>query len=499
VTRATAAETGVANSSSVLVPLILTAWLAGVAAFAWWRIPFHDEWFSITLARDTPRDRFFASLNADVHPPWIAMLDRGLESLVPDRRVLPIPRIVASFTAIVLLRDVARRRWTASPPVWTALAAFHPVVFMFVGAVRWYPFALLADGLRAWALWAAPRSRGCAAGAFVGGAILGLAVGYGEAVLLAVDCAWLVAAKRIGSRASSVGIAAVAIAGATMTVITSPLSGHLGALLRGGATRGPGLAAFATWAALGPLGEALPPSPWFVLYAFAIPGIAWALVRGAMQPGTRAFTTWVLTVALGWALLTRSGVVHPRYSLALWYLTTCALGTLFAEPGALRAAAFVTAAYLGLDLALTIRQRSFPMADENAMSRDDCPQLVPPGAELIVSAYERTTLELQRTCEPAAPLVTAGFIRHYDGQPMGEVAVIRDAIRPGEVVDFVRVNVRGVSLEQTNNDVHAVLSERCELSETRTAGTVPQAWLRARLKPDLSKWHYTAERWRCFR
>ena len=31
---------------------ILAVWLAAAMAFAWWRIPFHDEWFSITLARE---------------------------------------------------------------------------------------------------------------------------------------------------------------------------------------------------------------------------------------------------------------------------------------------------------------------------------------------------------------------------------------------------------------------------------------------------------------
>jgi hypothetical protein len=485
------------------VALILALWLAGAVAFAWWRIPFHDEWFSITLARDTTRDRFFASLRADVHPPWIAMLDRAILAVAPEPRLLVLPRIGASFAAILLLRLVVRRQWAVSPPVWTALAAFHPVVFMYAGAVRWYPFALLADALRAWALWGAPRSRQRAAAAFVTGATIGLAAGYGEAVLLVVDSLWLVAAKRIGSRGASAGIALLGLTGAGLTIVVSPLAGHLAEeLVRGGHAGGGStfsLSALVTWGALGPLGEALPPSPWVILYVAAIPGVAWALVHAATSARTRAFTSWVITVAVGWALLTRSGVVHPRYSLALWFLTTCALGTLLVQPGLPRVAAFASAAYLGLDLALTIAQRSFPMADENVMGRDDCPRLLSPGGDLIVSAYDRTTEEIERSCAPAAPIVTAGFVRHYVAEPMGEVAAVRDALHAGQVVDFVRVNVRGVSLEQTNADVRAVLSERCDLIQTRTAGEIPHAWLRAWLKPDLSKWHYTAERWTCSR
>ena len=110
-----------------------------------------------------------------------------------------IPRIAASFSAILLLRVVVRHRWPSSPPIWTALAAFHPVVFMYAGAVRWYPLALLADALRAWALWGDPRSTRRAACAFLAGATLGPTAGYGEAVLVALDCVWLVAAKRIGT------------------------------------------------------------------------------------------------------------------------------------------------------------------------------------------------------------------------------------------------------------------------------------------------------------
>jgi len=53
-----------------------------------------------------------------------------------------------------------------------------------------------------------------------------------------------------------------------------------------------------------------------------------------------------------------------------------------------------------------------------------------------VTAYARTSVELERTCKPGTPVVTSGFVRHYVGDPMGEVAGIRDALHPGEIVDF---------------------------------------------------------------
>jgi hypothetical protein len=334
----------------------------------------------------------------------------------------------------------------------------------------------------------------------VAGATFGVAAGYGEVVLLAVDCAWLVAAPRIGTRARSAMICALAMVGASTTIMVSPLSGYVPRLVHGGrASLGLRPSALIAWAALGPLGEALPALPWTALYVGAITAVVWAVGRAATHSHTRLFTLWLVTVAAGWAFLTSSGVGHPRYSLALWFLTTCALGILLARRGLARLAALASAAYLAFDLALTIGQRSFPMADENMMVGADCRRLLPLGADLIVTAYARTTAEIERTCKPGVLIITAGFVRHYPAQRMGEVAGVRFALVAADVVDFVRVNVSGVSLEQTNDDVRTVLAERCRLAETTTAGEIPHRWLRELLKPGLSSWHYTSERWRCSR
>jgi len=73
----------------------------------------------------------------------------------PDRRILCLPRVAASLTALVIMRRVVLKTWPGVGPLLVTLAAFHPIVFFYAGAVRWYPFAFLADALRAWAIWCA--------------------------------------------------------------------------------------------------------------------------------------------------------------------------------------------------------------------------------------------------------------------------------------------------------------------------------------------------------
>jgi hypothetical protein len=233
--------------------VVLAAWLVGAVVFAWRRIPYNDEWYSITLARDTTWPDFKASLVADSHPPWIALLDRALMGVCPDRRILCLPRVAASLTALVIMRRVVLKTWPGVGPLLVTLAAFHPIVFFYAGAVRWYPFAFLADALRAWAIWCASRRRDGAL-AFLAGAVVGVMSSYGEGLLVAVDACWLVARQR--DRAA-LRTAAFGVAGALATVLAAPivrawpdLPGSRGASV---------VANLIAWAIPGPLGSVVVP------------------------------------------------------------------------------------------------------------------------------------------------------------------------------------------------------------------------------------------------
>lgn len=500
--RPGSSEPGAELDADGLPRVALLAWLVIAAAFACWRIPFHDEWFSITLACDTTWPRFSASLAADVHPPWVAWLDRAVITAGAGRHGLALVHLLASFVGIVVLRRVVATVWPSVSPLWLSIAAFHPVVLMYAGATRWYSFALLADALRAWAIWGSPRSPRRVAFGFVAGSALGVAAGYGEVVLVAIDCVWLfVRGRGSHGRSGKAGIACVVVlaalaAAGTCLVAAAPLASLFAA--RAGSFSS---SALVSWAALGPLGEAFLPWPWTLLVLLAIPGFALAMTRALTRADTRPFFLWIASTGLGWAVLTAAGVAHPRYSLALWYLVACALGIPFAESGLARAAAFATAAYLGLDLGLTLRARDFPFADENELQAANCTALLSsPEADVLVTAYARTQLELERACRPSSPVVAANFIHHYLDDPGGETAPIRTALARARLVDFVSVNVSssdGAGIAQTNDDVRAVLAEQCKLEQSHPAVLVPHYALKAFFKPSVQPWHYTTERWRC--
>ena len=463
--------------------LVLVAWLVAAILFAWRRIPFYDEWYSITLARDATWPEFKAALAADVHPPWLALLDRALFAVCPDRRVLCLPRLAASFVAILLLRHVVLRHWPSVGPTLTALAAFHPVVFMYAGAVRWYPFAFLADATRAWARWGASSRRAAKLG-FFGGAVLGVVSGYAEAVLVAVDAAWLIGRER---ERGSVATVACSGAAAAVTVLAAPF-------VRGWwipAAEKPFLRSLVTWATLGPLGSVIVPWPLTLVVLMALPGLSWALARALRAGAARPFSMWIVTVGLTWAALAKH-VEHPRYSLALWYLTTCALGLLRGSRLA-DGARLASASYLGLSLWLTVRQHDFAFKDDNEMSPSDCALLVPNPSTLVVTAYARTAEELKRICH-VPDVVSARNARIY--APQHDLAPLRAALNAGPVT-FVHTNAPGPVLDDVTDRLHDTLAERCRLEDVRQVASSPLARLRRALKPDSPLFHYTTERWAC--
>jgi hypothetical protein len=464
-------------------PAILAAWLAAATLFAWHRIPFFDESYSIALARDTTWADFKSALAADVHPPWLALLDRTLFAACPDRRILCVPRLAASFAAILLLRRVVLRQWPHVGLAVTALAAFHPVVFMYAGAVRWYPLAFLADATRAWALWGTSNRRAGKV-AFFGGAVLGVLSGYAEGILAAVDAAWLVGRERDRSAMATVAASGAA---ALITVLAAPF-------VPGWPPAGPEkpfLRSLVTWGALGPLGSVVVPWPYTPVLLLALPGLVWALARALRHGGPPSFSSWLVTTGLAWAALA-DHIEHPRYSLALWYLTTCALGLLRGSRLA-DTARFATASYLGLALWLTVRQHDFAFKDENEMSPSDCALLLPAPATLVVTSYSRTQEELRRICHVPG-VVSARNARIY--APQADLTPILEALGAGPVT-FVHTNAPGSVLDDVTERLRSRLAERCTLEAIHLVAPSALARLRGLFKPESPAFHYATERWMC--
>jgi hypothetical protein len=465
---------------------ILAVWLAAATLFAWRRIPFYDEWLSISLARDATWPQFKEAVANAGHPPWLALADRALYAVCADRRILCVPRLVASLAGILVLRRVVLRQWPEVGPTVATLAAFHPVVFMYAGAVRWYPFALLADAVRAWALWGTSHRRS-ARWAFLGGAVLGFLSGFAEALLVAVDAAWLLRKTR-DRRA----LATVAVAGAVAlgTLFAAPFipgwprdvfpSGG-GAILR----------SIVAEAALGPLGTVVVPWPTTPIVLLAVPGLVWGFARALTNTSTRPFAWWTVTVAVSWTALLTIRIPHPRYSLALWYLTTCTLGLL--RGGRLaQLSQLATASYIALALWLTLRQHDFAYADENEMASSDCGLLVTNRSALVVTSYLRTAEELRRICG-APGVVSARNARVYGSD---DIAPIRDALRAGAVT-FVHVNAPGTMVDDASERLGHILSERCNLEEVRYVEPSSLAPLRRVFKGEAATFRYTSESWIC--
>ena len=131
--------------------LILAFFVVAATLFASARVPFDDEWFSLTLLSEASDEAFWRSLARDMHPPWLAMMDHALWSFWPDRLPLIIWRALACGLAAALWLAILRPLKAKRPWVF-ALALLHPIVFYYAGAQRWYPLLMLAHALRHWAI-----------------------------------------------------------------------------------------------------------------------------------------------------------------------------------------------------------------------------------------------------------------------------------------------------------------------------------------------------------
>ncbi|MBW2733971.1 MAG: hypothetical protein JRH20_16405 [Deltaproteobacteria bacterium] len=221
-------------SPKISIALTSTLWLAVTITLAATRIPFDDEWFSITLARLPNSHDFWQSLRSDLHPPLVALIDRALLSLLQTTHWFPLQllRISASLAALLLLFSILRRHLqNSAPTLLLFIGAFHPIVLFYGGAIRWYPYLFLAQALRWWAIFgptntnATPHSHHKRQAALCTGAALGPAVGYIDMPLLALDLIffWRIHRARHGMRLAFLA----GLFGVASLLTSASLLGHL--------------------------------------------------------------------------------------------------------------------------------------------------------------------------------------------------------------------------------------------------------------------------------
>jgi hypothetical protein len=487
---------------------LVVAWAVAAFLFARSRVPFDDEWFSLTLARDTTWARFWTSLARDVHPPWVALIDRA--ALAIGRGAWPISaaHVTASALAIALISRAVRhfggRGWTA------VVAALHPIVFFYGGASRWYAFAFLADALRLYAIaraWSRPpgaRVDRATTIAFAAGALVGPMAGYVELARVAIDAfAWLWIERRRGAFADAARSIAIAVPLPVLALLVVPftraqlaLAGPVAASTRGG---------IALFLGLGPVGEAFFPPPWIAIAAVALPGLvvasvhAWRVRRPLFVAAFGSLGAWTACAPLG--------VWHPRYALAVW----CLLATLIVEAaidlfGAraslrsttlARAAVATTIAYLGIALALTVDQRSFLKGDLDAFDAGVCAPIFSNESDLVVVPYPRARDLLVAACDPKVVPVTAGWVRHYDG---GDDAIFGDLFAPllrARSVALVTVPTGGSSLTATQVRARAIVASRCRSTSIEHAVEDRFAALKPWTSPSKPAFRLEIERFSC--
>ena len=107
--------------------IVIVAWAAAALALAGSRVPYDDEWFSIELALQASPAQFWHALEHDLHPPWLAILDRAPRTDWPDVLAMQALRVVAAALAVWLVARTLSARLEL--PRWLfALAACQPIV-----------------------------------------------------------------------------------------------------------------------------------------------------------------------------------------------------------------------------------------------------------------------------------------------------------------------------------------------------------------------------------
>jgi hypothetical protein len=481
---------------------LLVLWMLAAAAFALHRVPFDDEWFSLTLASQTDWSHFWGSLANDCHPPWVALLDRALLAATRSTGALFLIRTLAVAAGLALLRRPVAAALAVDSRV-LMVAAWHPIFFFYAGAARWYPFVFLASALRLSAL-LAERPLGRATRArFTIGALLGPAASYADLPFAAVDAVFLLwRGRTVSSNRKLLLSAALTAFAVAAPLVLSPLK-VADALSAAGVGPSVGISSLkrtATWLGLGLAGEAFLPVPlvWPVLAALPAGVAQFALIRLWREGRHPLFSVWVAATAGTWIVLGLLGQVwHPRYSLLVWWIVAICVVKLLLEGQRLaRILALCCLICWGLSLVATVSGRGFVKADLNALTPDVCAAIRRAGSvDFIVAPYPRTAAMLRQSCPVSVPILTLPLVRHFPdlGEQLAELRV-----RPAQARTLLLVEDPVTSsLAVTNERVRAEIGQRCRSDYRARTGTLPFVSFKQQVLGQTRGKRFVIERFRC--
>ena len=473
----------------------LLLWSCAALALAASRVPYDDEWFSLDLAFRANRAQFWDALAHDVHPPWVALIDRAVAQVCSAPIALQSVRVAVSLLAIAILARALSSR--LGVPRWAfALAAAHPLLLFYSGAVRWYPFLLLAHALRAYAIWHADVLRPSGSAAFAVGGALGSMASYVDPLFLAHDCGWLIArtAREKTARLRAGLTVSVAVAAALALRLASPLQSGFHRTLWSVRPRWDPSAPV-RWAAMGIAGETALPWPLLVSGAACVVATGWAFVATLRARQTRVPASWLGLYAVCWLVVCCFGAWQPRYSPMLWLIATVLVVRLALRgPRAARIVCTLGAAHLAIGLTLAATGRGSFKADLNGLSEGDCAVLAAADrAPLLVVPYARLAVLAREQCAIRAPILTLPSVRvvRAEEEQLSELRAQLPRV-PEAWVLSLRTDS---SIRVTESRVRALLTTRCRPDPARLFGTYPHRELRQGAR--ASEARHMLQRWSC--
>ena len=458
----------------------LVLWGCAALALAAWRIPFDDEWFSIELAFDATQAQLWAALEADVHPPWLALMDRGIAQLAEHVLLLQAARVVFSVGALAIVSRTLARPLGVSRGL-LVCAALHPLVLFYAGAARWYPLLWLAHALRLAAIWHVRPSGRSSASLFVGGSVLGSMASYLDPLFVLHDAIWMALRSARAAWPRLALIVFAAVGGMLLMRFASPLRAPLHVALHVWEPQWH-LREVAAWGLLGLSGETAFPGMWVGLALGCVCAAAWGLGRTLREQSVRPIGLWLISYVACWLLACGFGVDHPRYSLMLWSIVPvlwlrCALPTAARLERVIAAAALL---HLGLGLGLVLSGRGFFKADLNELHGEDCaPLTAAADVRAVFVTYARIEQLARRRCGSTLPFRRLPSIRIVPDDA-AQLASVRDALRLPDAGSLWLLSVESqVSYARTAERVHQLLGARCQLQGQRAFAHIPHPGLSA--------------------
>ena len=468
-------------------------WLASAALFVWLRTPYDDEWFSIKLALRSDAAPFWRTLQRDLHPPWLACLDRALGSVWHARYLLHGVRLLAAAVALGLTAPwLAARARVPREVIW--LAAFHPIVFMYSGAARWYSFLLLAHALRARALWGDDKPRQRQLG-FIAGSAIGAVASYVDAWFLVHDSVWWL----FRARADALGRrrAWATLAASVACVVGLRWLSPLGFLHRlHWQAEGLSAQSWLTWAGLGCIGEAGPPWPWLLISVVVPIAFGRAVWVGLRDPASRTWCVYLLSCLVAWSLATAYRVWHPRYSLWIWFALSGWTFVLFRRTWVERMVLVLTLCWWITTLGFMGSGRGFYKSDLNELTDTDCASLRRhEGADLIVIPYRRLAELTEKRCALVPPTLRLPAIIEVHDEAE-QVRPLRAALRARPRVVWLLHLTATPSVTLAEERARAVLSARCRHVADHEVGETAHREIKS-LFTTVSRSRLTQEVWSC--